>query len=405
MKKKFTVPLMCILLIVSAAFFVPSILESQEKETLDCHVGVTFCGDTAAGAELLIDRVKDYTNLFVLQSGPISENETAMNEICEYAVDAGLDIIVYFGDLDPRVLNYKVETLGQDVLWRTSWINTAKQRWGDNLLAVYYYDEPGGNWLDCEIWNTYIEAVSNVTDYREVIANTTYDDVAQRYIEFPSYDEGYEQLENNSIPILTSDYVLYWFDYLMGYDVILTEVGWNHTIEQDIALVRGAANLQNKSWGTIITWKYNDPPYLDTPENIYNQMVLSYEAGAEYIVIFNYPTYPEDNQYGIMSNEHFEALESFWNDATKEQIVHGSTKAEAVLVLPHNYGWGMRNLQDKIWAFWEPDEKSEQIWTILQQLLDQYGTSLDIVYDDPAYPITDNYQHVYIWNQTITSNP
>jgi len=331
-------------------------------------------------------RVKDYTNLFVLQSGPVSENETATNEICDYAVDAGLDIIVYFGDLQPKIL------LDKDLLWRLSWLSTAKQYWGDKFLGVYYYDEPGGNWLDYDRWSTLFEATSN----------TTYDDVAKVYTECTQYDEGYQQLEDNSITVFTSDYVLYWFDYLMGYDVIFAHAGWDHTLEQDIALVRGAANLQNKSWGTIITWKYNHPPYLDTPENVYEQMWTSYEAGANYVIIFNYPTYPEGNQYGVMTDEHFDALESFWNDIVKNPVVHGSVKAEAVLVLPQNYGWGMRNPEDNIWAFWEPDEKSEQIWTILQQLLTQYGTHLDIVYDDPAFPFTGNYQQIYYWNQTIT---
>ena len=223
------------------------------------------------------------------------------------------------------------------------------------------------------------------------------------WLKFTQYDPGYQQLEDNSITVFTSDYVLYWFDYLMGYDVIFAHAGWNHTLEQDIALVRGAANLQNKSWGTIITWKYNEPPYLDTPENVYEQMRTSYEAGANYVIIFNYPTYPEGNQYGVMTDEHFEALESFWNDIVKNpEVIHGSTKAEAVLVLPQNYGWGMRNPEDKIWAFWGPDTKSEQIWTILQQLLQQYGTHLDIVYDDPAFPVTGNDQQIYYWNQTIT---
>jgi len=42
---------------------------------------------------MLIDRVKDFTNLFVPYSGPVSKNETAMTEICEYAVAADLNII------------------------------------------------------------------------------------------------------------------------------------------------------------------------------------------------------------------------------------------------------------------------------------------------------------------------
>ena len=109
MKKTLTVPAVCLLLIVSTAFFVVSVHENDSKETADCYVGVSFCGNTTAEAKLLIDRVKDYTNLFVLQSGPISENETATNEICHYAVDAGLDIVVYFGDLDPETFQKKIE--------------------------------------------------------------------------------------------------------------------------------------------------------------------------------------------------------------------------------------------------------------------------------------------------------
>ncbi len=120
MKKRFTVPAICLLLIVSTAFFVSSVHENENIETTEFYVGVSFCGNTTAEAKLLIDRIKDYTNLFVLQSGPVSENETATNEICDYAVDAGLDIIVYFGDLQPKIL------LDKDLLWRLSWLSTAK---------------------------------------------------------------------------------------------------------------------------------------------------------------------------------------------------------------------------------------------------------------------------------------
>jgi hypothetical protein len=334
----------------------------------------------------------------VLQSGPVSENETATNEICDYATEAGLDIVVFFGDLDPATLARQEEALGKTVVWRVPWLGMAKQRWGDKFLGVYYYDEPGGNWLDYD-WDSFVDLSFNASE-------VAYDGAAQIYTSLFRRDGGYKELRTTSLPIFTSDYLLYWFDYLTGYDIVFAQLGWNHTIAQDIALLRGAANLQNRTWGTMITWKYNHPPYLDTPENIYNQMQASYEAGADYVIIFNYPTYPETNQYGAMTDEHFEALENFWTDIIKNpDVVHGATEAEAVLVLPKNYGWGMRTPEDKIWAFWGPDENSEQIWNISRQLLAQYGTSLDIVYDDPAFPITGKYPKIYYWNQTITSNP
>jgi hypothetical protein len=391
MKKTFALPIVCLLLIASTTVFVSTGNKNEDtKETADCYVGISFCGNTTAEAELLINRVKDYTNLLVLQSGPVSWNETATNEVCDYAVDAGLKIVVYFGDLSPRRL------LEKGLLWRQSWISTAKERWGDSFLGVYYYDEGGGIWLD----------TLDTANQSSRFVDPTYDSVAELFNAFLPRDMGYQALKNNSINVFSSDYALYWFDYLMGYDTIFAQVGWNHTLEQDIALVRGAATLQNKSWGTIITWKYDHPPYLDTALNIYNQMWASYDAGAEYIVLFNYPTYPEDNQYGVMTDAHFEALESFWKYIVQNPaVVHGKTKAEAVLVLPKNYGWGMRNPEDTIWALWGPDEKSEQIWTISRQLLAQYGTALDIVYDDPAFPVTGRYQQIYYWNQTIAANP
>ncbi|MDG6221898.1 MAG: hypothetical protein IAX21_07035 [Candidatus Bathyarchaeota archaeon] len=403
MKKAFTIPLVCMLLIVTTGFLVSSVHETSSTPTnADCLVGVAFCGNTTQEAKLLIDRVKDYTNLFVLQSGPVSENETATTEICDYAVEAGLDLIVFFGDLDPQVLQIKEEFLEKNVTWRTSWLAKAKEKYGDKILGIYYYDEPGGKWLDFQSWNILIERAFNVTDYHEAIVEATYDEVAEAYIRADEGDRGYHQIRENSLMLFSSDYVLYWFDYLMGYDVMLAQIGWNHTLAQDIALIRGAATMQNKSWGTIITWKYNNPPYLDSAENIYDQMLTSYKTGAEYIVLFNYPTYPETNQFGIMTDNHFETLENFWNNVvTNSEVIHGSEKAEAVLVLPQNYGWGMRSPTDKIWAFLEPIEESDQIWTNLCILLEKYDINLDIIYDDPNYAPEDIYTLIYYWNQRI----
>jgi hypothetical protein len=192
--------------------------------------------------------------------------------------------------------------------------------------------------------------------------------------------------------------VAYFFHRL--YDVLLAQFGWNHTTEQDIALVRGAANLQGKSWGAILTWTYTEPPYLAGGEEIYEQMVMAYESGAEYIAIFNYAE-EMDGAYGILQEEHFEALERFWNEVVqKPEVVHGGITADAVLVLPRNYGWGMRSPDDTIWGLWGPDEKSPQVWQQLQNTLSKNGLRLDIVYDDPEYPITANYKQIYYWNHT-----
>ncbi len=360
----------------------------DEKGILDqAYIGVAFCGNTSTEAKLLIDRVKEYTNLFILQSGPISTNETAIDEICNYAVDSGLNLIVYFGDLNPYILSLK------HLEWRATWVSSAITRWGDRFLGIYYYDEPGGLWLDTN-WTSIPSRFSS---------NSTYDAVAQGFAANLEREINATVLKTNSIPTFVSDYALYWFDYLGSYDVVFAQIGWNHSLPQDIALLRGAAKMQNKDWGAMITWKYNQLPYLDSGKEIYNQMVTAYETGAKYITVFNYPQL-SDNPYGVMRDEHFEALRQFWNDAVNHKISHNSIVANTAFILPNNYGWGMRNPTDRIWGFWGPDEKSPLIWEQSRRLLAQYGLSLDIVYDDPNFSVAEKYRQVYWWNSSISLN-
>jgi hypothetical protein len=146
----------------------------------------------------------------------------------------------------------------------------------------------------------------------------------------------------------------------------------------------------------MITWKYQSPPYLDSGQEIYAQMVAAYEAGAIYIAIFDYPSL-DGNPYGVLLDEHFEALEQFWTDTqVTHKLAFNSVTAKAALVLPKNYGWGMRNSQDVIWGFWGPDELSPQIWALSRQLLSEYQYALDIVYEDPPFSFVNLYESVTI---------
>ena len=129
-------------------------------------------------------------------------------------------------------------------------------------------------------------------------------------------------------------------------------------------------------------------------------MRTAYECGAKYVILFNYA---EEGRgpYGTLQPEHFEALQRFWNEVVHNPAVaHGSVKADTALVLPHNYGWGMRNSDDTIWGLWNADDKSPQVWAQLQNALEAHGLRLDIVYDDSAYPVTGLYRQIYYWNQT-----
>ncbi len=365
------------------------------------YVGVTFGGNTTADAKLLIDRVKSYTNLFVIQSGPVSKNETELTQISEYAIDAGLNIIVYFGYLDTQNP------------WQLQWLNMAKQQWGDKLLGVYLDDEPSGIPLDYN-WTGYFTAqkLENSTVYQthafaiDGILNGTYPHDYDQAAELSqaAIERNLAPLKNSSLTIFSSDYALYWFDYKGGYDVMLTQLGWNESITQNIDLIRGAAQMQNKAWGAIITWKYTQPPYLDTGDAVYNQMLTAYEAGAKYVILFNYPQLT-GNPYGTLQDEHFVALQKFWNTImqTPRTNLPDFSQAQAALVLPANYGFGLRRPDDRIWGYWGPDENSAQIWNITQNLISVYGLRLDIVYVDSAFPVEGKYPQVYYWNQSVTT--
>ena len=81
------------------------------------YVGVNFCGNTTSEAKNLIDEVKNYTNLFVLQSGSMLNDVTDINEVCDYAASSGLHFILY--------------SSGTSYWLNIPWLDMAKQRWGN----------------------------------------------------------------------------------------------------------------------------------------------------------------------------------------------------------------------------------------------------------------------------------
>ncbi len=129
--------ILLMLVVLLTLFFVyPAWLSGAKNDQTPFYVGVTFGGNSSADAKQLIDKVKDYTNLFVVQSGPMQKNSTALQETCDYAVKSGLDVIVYFTPsfaVSNTIVNF---------------IDEEQARWGNHFLGVYYGDEPGGRMLD-----------------------------------------------------------------------------------------------------------------------------------------------------------------------------------------------------------------------------------------------------------------
>ena len=494
-----------ILTVLSVAIMANITLAETNADNETFYVGVTFCGHTVEEAKHMIDKVKDYTNLFIINSGILIYDIPAVEEIGDYAVASGLNFATSFGPYF-----YSVPP---------GWVETAQQRWGSNFVGIYFYDEPGGKMLDDQVWLQYggydglIKMNVGGISLHKTTSECTVDEVfysndtvrmtvcledrsklgscfymypdgssetmfdvpwpEERYASYPNktfavftphtfevvyYPDGeitvwesngdvfytmvngsqriaeveplsavldrnpiktsdiaaqafetetarrLKPLENSTIPLFTSDYGLYWWDFRSGYDLVLAQLGWNNTVEQEIALVRGAANLQGKSGGTILTWKYTQPPFLTDGQEMFEQMKTSYETGAQYVIVFNYSE--DQANPDTFQDEHYQALERFWTEVVQNpDVVHGSIKAEAALVLPQNYGWGMRNPTDRIGGIWETDSASQQIWNQVQTQLDQYGLKLDIVYEDPDYPIAGRYNNIhyitgafpYIW--------
>jgi hypothetical protein len=346
------------------------------------YFGVTCGFNTTRESEALLDKVKNYTNLFVIDSWDVAQNETMLNEICDYTANAGLKFIVYFdlisGTYGP-IVTYP---------WHKEWITNASTRWGDKFLGIYLHDELGGKQIDEQNF------FRNASDYS---------DAANRFVANITSFGSNQFAKTNDIPIFTADYALYWWDYLGGYDTVFVELGWNHSTPQQIALCRGAADMQGKDWGAIVTWKYREPPYLGNGTEIYGDMLAAYTAGAKYVLVFDDGRYPESNPYGSLTEQHFDAMENFYAYAEAHpRGTYGETKASVALVLPANYGWGARWQYEGLWGLWPADEKTPIIWENLNKLSDKYGLGLDIVFDDARFNVAAKYATVYFWNATVT---
>ncbi|MGD2065887.1 MAG: hypothetical protein PVI43_01790 [Candidatus Bathyarchaeota archaeon] len=377
--------LILIILLLTAIFSVIAYnhynSETEVSEE-DFFFGVSFGGKTSSEAKQLIDRVKGYTNLFLINSWDITINETALNEVCEYASEADLDFMVFFDFISHTGYPWHL----------TGWLDTAKERWENHFLGVYLYDEPGGRQIVSGQWDEGIAPRNS----------STYGEAAEFFVTSITSTWSMRDLKSRDIPVFTSDFALYWFDYLAGYDAVFVEFGWNHSRPQQVALGRGAANVQNKEWGAIITWTFQQPPYLESGTRLLEDLQTAYQAGAKYLIVFNYPTYPQDNPYGILAEEHFDAMETFWNMTTSPESYLEMVETEAAFVLPKDYGWGMRRPDDNIWfPEWGPDNKSALIWENMNKLITTFGLKLDIIYDDPRFSYEETYPNIYLWNDQI----
>ena len=129
----------------------------------------------------------------------------------------------------------------------------------------------------------------------------------------------------------------------------------------------------------MITWTYRHPPYIENGTALYNDLIYAYDNGAKYIVVFDSN---EDWTEGILQEEHFTALENFWNYIESHPRADSSVERRSAVLLPANYAYGLRGPDDKIWGLWPADNISYSLCVGIQIMLQQHGTMLDIIYDD-----------------------
>jgi hypothetical protein len=373
-----------IVVIVASLFLV---LNSFSNKTVsrEFYVGVEYAYGNNQTAQVqvtqikaLVDKVKDYTNLFVIGSVGFKFDQPALSEACDYIFNAKLNFIVLFTGLDMYSYN------------TSEWIQEAKTKYGDRFLGVYRYDEPGGNQLD--------QGPSALINRTFAGANPTYSSVASNYVGNLSYfPEYYLQFAPK---IFTADYGLYWFNYKSNYTTILAEFVGNESRQRIIALNRGAATAYHKDWGVIINWKYTQKPYLESGDELYSDLSLAYSAGAKYAVVFSYP---DVTAYGTLTDRHFEALHKFWINLHSNPASFGSNTPEVAYIVPKDYGFGFRNPHDTIWGLFQFDMFSPKIFEDVNNTLStEYGSRFDILYDEPqTAPLLGNYSKVFYWNQTV----
>ena len=373
-----------IVIVLTIALMLVEVTLNTPTGTVDIFVGLDIgYGDEQTALEQ-IDKVADYVNLIILGSLNVTMDTEVLTRVCDHIYQKDLSFIVYvaFGqaeDAPPR---------GPD----SEFFVNAKEKYGDKFLGVYLFDEVGGKLMD--------GAHSiNVTDA------DTYTDAAILYTHHLNYYLGNisKHYSPAQFPLYTSDYALYWYDYLSGYDIVFTEYIGNQSRQVATGLCRGAAKALNKEWGVIITWSEQPGNFVENPDQLYNDMVLAYQNGAKYIIVFNSPgQFPPPTQYGTLTAEHFEKMKQFWNYARTEPPVN-PYPANTAFVLPRDYGYGFRGPEDKIWGKWEADSISRQIWDDVQELFHTQVLSLDIVYEtEIANQSVDlPYDMLVFWNGTI----
>ena len=343
-------------------------------------VGVDVAYESILSTEQTIDKVSSYTNVFILGCSG-NYNLTRLTILCQYVYDKGLSFIVY---TDSGRYPSK------------QWFTNATALWGEKFQGIYFSDEEGGRVLDQQ-------------QYPAITSADNYSDAANKFTNYvSSWLHGNRSITArgfaypNQYGLFTSDYGLYWYDYKAGYDTVFAEFAANYSRQLNVALCRGAATAYNKDWGVMITWTYRQPPYIESGADLYRDMVLAYQNGAKYIIIFDTN---KDYSQTILQQEHLDAMKQFWQYVQNNPRTITPTSSRTAYVLPTDYGYGFRGPNDSVWGLWKPDDLTGDICMNISSLLTNFGEKMDIIYPDGPSPIQSlGYQNVLTWNDQQLAN-
>ena len=284
---------------------------------VDVYVGVDAAYDNMTDLKARIDQVKDYTNIFVIGSTGITLDKDKLNEMSEYISASGLNFATYTHTTENSTYDFN----------QSAWTDYAKEQWSNEFLGLYSYDEPGGHQIDSD------------HPYMIVPQAENYADAANKYVQnLHTYISEFLALNTT---LITSDYALYEYDYRAGYDIVLTEYAWNHSRTINTALCRGSATMQGKEWGVMLTYTYDQPPYLASGPELYQDMVTAYENGAKYIILFDYAMKNDTRMsHGILEQEHLDALQQFWEYVKSHPRPANPVNERVAYVLPPDFGYG-----------------------------------------------------------------
>jgi hypothetical protein len=372
-----------IFLLIIQAFLMHNLQANAASQAIgapEVYVGVDVGYENLTATKQIADEISPYANFFIIGCSDVTYNLTQLNDLCQYLYDRNF----YF-------MAYRMTAPNNTFL-------EALRKWGDRFLGFYAYDELGGRQLD------------QAQDYITVTQADNYADASTKYVNTLNgwLRNGRLNFTRNfayptEFPLVTSDYALYWYDYRAGYDTIFAEFGWNYSRQINVALNRGAATAQNKDWGVMITHTYTTPPYLESGQELYQDMVYAYQNGAKYIIIFD--SNPQWTQ-GTLKQEHLDAMKQFWQYAQNNPRNNVSTSSKVAYVLPADYAYGFRGPTDKIWGLWEADSIAEDLSMGVGYLLKVYGENLDIIYEDALSSAYSNGYHALIyWNDSRLFQP